>query len=1477
MVSPSGALSIIGIRAVIIDVRQYLADGREIERTNDRIALANKRVETASTTAANAQKASFAAQKKASADFAAASAARQKLIQAEIALQANAAKIAVKPAAASGLVGAAGQPISSATTASNLAAIAQQTKLKDEVKKAKQEFNDLARVAIIAGRAEKTAAREAIIDIERQNAALADQARLNAQVAAAQRSRIRAAASAGAIVGTAVIGGTAAAAISSAAKYQQELSKINVLTAATDKETQQLGERFKTLSTQIPVSAGDLAAGAYLALSSGIKDVGEAYRLTEVAAKAAAAGQADIKSIVSAVTTVLNDYPKGTINATQATEILFATVREGKGEFNDLANSIGRVIPSAVALGITFDQVGAAMAVMTNGGLNAEEAATALRAILQDLSKNDTSTQTVQALNAIGLSSEQLRQNIKDKGLPQALAELFDLFDKNLVAIEPIIPNVRALTGAFIAFGDSGKKVSEAQEAINKSVGIVDTSFEKTRNNVANLSKLFSNQLNVALIEIGTAILPSVTRSLQELIGWLQNNRQEIQTFVAQGLQGIIDIGREVAKGIKLISTVLGELLGIISSIIGQSNATKLALAAIGTGLAFALPGGPVIVGLTAILILLGQIQDLANGKQDNALGRGIIKGASAIAGAAVGTVVTGNPLVGGLGGAAVGLSASSFIEDLIFGKSAPKNSATKDIADQIAKANKAFDELGNQTLPKFDANIAGINKNAKETAETLKKLAQEFLSTSEAAGQVTSITEEFKKFGAISKELADAAGLSAAQSGQVQGLDAVINAQKRSEAEAFNYVQAINAVSGAYKRSAQVGRELLFQLAQASLEASQTALSNVFSRPTREVADLGVPLARQQLQTAQFTQRNTPAINSLKQQLSAIDKQIANQNKANQAANKAAQRQREQQQKAQEAAQKNQERARQAEADARKIANLIAQQAAERQLALLQKLIDANTKAASDLQEKFLKSNEALQLQINTAIGKGDTKGALGLVEQQREATKQYREQSKALQKSNEGLTTQQKQAQEAEQERQRQQQLSDALFEAQQKQTESIDTNTTSTDTNTDAQDAQTEALENSKQAIQDQIDALQAPIDASQQQEQAIQNNIAVLEAQTAILKAQGVAADKTLLTQTQQREAAEHFTAQIAYASGQAQILAKSFYDFIPGAKETDLTFKTLKGAVDAVNLSVQPGLLDNFDAVKARLDLLKIATEDITTTFNNSATQTAQNAQTVQQTTQQAISDWQTAQEQILVAESSFNTRISSNTTVLNKAFTFLTDTIRSSATSVGNSLIKSIGGLLSKKFATGGIVTRPTLGLIGEAGPEAVLPLNDVARTKQIIGQIVGSSYGIAGESADVGGKVNGVIGIGSGGSGSVSASVASLGKSIEEINQRAFEQYFGKVGANGITGVGSGGSSGGSVSVAAKSIIAQISPAITAAMSLGSQSAPIFAPNITVTGQTLDTMEATAIRAVQAAFRDARTISNRSGGLISQGIGPSR
>jgi hypothetical protein len=54
----------------------------------------------------------------------------------------------------------------------------------------------------------------------------------------------------------------------------------------------------------------------------------------------------------------------------------------------------------------------------------------------------------------------------------------------------------------------------------------------------------------------------------------------------------------------------------------------------------------------------------------------------------------------------------------------------------------------------------------------------------------------------------------------------------------------------------------------------------------------------------------------------------------------------------------------------------------------------------------------------------------------------------------------------------------------------------------------------------------------------------------------------------------------------------------------------------------------------------------------------------------------------------------------------------LTPSASSVAPSSGNQFVEYAPGLFARAFATGGIVSSPTLGMVGEAGPEAIVPLD---------------------------------------------------------------------------------------------------------------------------------------------------------------------
>jgi phage-related minor tail protein len=93
------------------------------------------------------------------------------------------------------------------------------------------------------------------------------------------------------------------------------------------------------------------------------------------------------------------------------------------------------------------------------------------------------------------------------------------------------------------------------------------------------------------------------------------------------------------------------------------------------------------------------------------------------------------------------------------------------------------------------------------------------------------------------------------------------------------------------------------------------------------------------------------------------------------------------------------------------------------------------------------------------------------------------------------------------------------------------------------------------------------------------------------------------------------------------------------------------------------------------------------------------------------------------------------------TSVKNSAFSAfdgIVSRVQSVISSI-NSVTSAIGKVVStpinaisnvvKKFAEGGIVTKPTLGLVGEAGPEAIVPLNKATGMGGVNITITGNTF----------------------------------------------------------------------------------------------------------------------------------------------------
>ena len=301
--------------------------------------------------------------------------------------------------------------------------------------------------------------------------------------------------------------GLAAAIIGVGNDFESNLAKIKGLVGATEAEIDQMRDAVLELGPATGKGPGELSNALFFLKSAGL-ETSVAIDALEQSARASAAGLGDTAVIADAVSSVINAYGAENINAAQATDILVATVREGKLEADALAGSIGRVIPLAAAIGIEFDEVGAALAVMTRSGLDANEATTALRGIMATL-LNPTQ-EAEEALAGAGLTMSDLRHTVTEEGLLEGLLLLKNKFGDNTEALTAIVPNIRALSGVLNIVGQDSEIVEGVFDGLANATGSLDQAFQAAEETGRFKLKVALAELQAQAAELSTVIMPFV-------------------------------------------------------------------------------------------------------------------------------------------------------------------------------------------------------------------------------------------------------------------------------------------------------------------------------------------------------------------------------------------------------------------------------------------------------------------------------------------------------------------------------------------------------------------------------------------------------------------------------------------------------------------------------------------------------------------------------------------------------------------------------------------------------------------------------------------------------------------------------------------------------------------------------------------------------------------------------------------------------
>lgn len=353
------------------------------------------------------------------------------------------------------------------------------------------------------------------------------------------------------------VAGFGAAAVTAFASFERGMNEVSTLLPTfTNDQLGQLQQQVLALSRNLGVLPSEVVPALYQALSAGVPP-DNVLSFLELSFKGATAGAAGLETAVDALTSVVNAYGAETIDFARASDVIFTTVRLGKTDFEQLGRTLFNVIPTAASLGISFEEVGAAMATMTARGVPTSVATTQLRALMVELSRDTTKLSQTFKL----VAGQSFPEFIRAGG---TLSEAMNLMREEIPdnAFRNLFSSVEAANAALLISGPNAEAMAAALAEMEGAAGATDAAFERMNRGVGRAWDRIKASTSVAMISVGAAIAPVA---------------EMVLAFVADKLPAAINKGVElldrVRAGLEPFRAVVEDR--IVPAVLGAAAAIR--------------------------------------------------------------------------------------------------------------------------------------------------------------------------------------------------------------------------------------------------------------------------------------------------------------------------------------------------------------------------------------------------------------------------------------------------------------------------------------------------------------------------------------------------------------------------------------------------------------------------------------------------------------------------------------------------------------------------------------------------------------------------------------------------------------------------------------------------------------------------------------------------------------------------------------
>ncbi len=349
--------------------------------------------------------------------------------------------------------------------------------------------------------------------------------------------------------------------ISLATNYEASLARMVALAGVAREQVALWEGDLKDLAPRLGRDLLELSDAMFFIASAGFRGA-EGMEILEGSGKAAATGLGETKDIANLTTSALKAYADEGLNAAEATDILLASTREGKGEASEYARSLAEVLLPAKLANVEFSELAGSAALLTRLTPNVAVVGTQLKALFIGIQK--PSQQGAEALTeaheagvvTIGTFGE-LRDLIRRDGLIAGLEELGKIREELGDEFFNRLFESQEGRQALNALLNDLDETRATMDAVADSSGAVNDAFAEVSKTAAFQNKVLKQELNVAMVDFGNLTLPLVTGGVKGLI--------TVVNLLSDAFKALYNGVKGVFEGIsESISNTTDRLLGFL-------------------------------------------------------------------------------------------------------------------------------------------------------------------------------------------------------------------------------------------------------------------------------------------------------------------------------------------------------------------------------------------------------------------------------------------------------------------------------------------------------------------------------------------------------------------------------------------------------------------------------------------------------------------------------------------------------------------------------------------------------------------------------------------------------------------------------------------------------------------------------------------------------------------------------------------------